>query len=93
MNQVTLYTQARLGHPGPQLHARARGTREKDVYSLLEYSEWSCELDTWQERLGHERATVPGIGRKFYRWRCTENLYIGVFYSTSTLRVCFTGSL
>ena len=31
---------------------------------LLEYSESSCELDTWQERLGHERATAPDVGRK-----------------------------
>jgi len=31
---------------------------------LLEYSESDCELDTWQEQLGHERATVPGARRK-----------------------------
>ena len=36
---------------------------------VLEYSESSCELDTWQERLRHERATTPGVGRKFYHWR------------------------
>jgi len=30
------------------------------LQKLLEYP----ELDTWQERLGHERATTPGIGRK-----------------------------
>ena len=58
---------------------------------MLEYPESSCELDTWQERLGHERAAIPGVGRKFYCWQCTENLCIGVFYSTSTLRVCFYG--
>ena len=34
------------------------------LQKLLEYPESSCELDTWQERLGHERATTPGIGRK-----------------------------
>ena len=37
---------------------------DKIESEMLEYSESSCELDTWQERLGHERATVPGAGRK-----------------------------
>jgi len=37
-------------------------------------------------RICHTAA--PGIGGNFYRWQCTENTYIGVFYSTSTLRVC-----
>ena len=51
---------------------------------VLEYSESSCELDTWQERLGYERATHRASEGNFYCWQCTENLYIVVFYITNT---------
>ena len=38
--------------------------------SLLEYLELRRELDTWQERLGYERAATPGIGGEIYHWQC-----------------------
>ena len=49
-----------------------RENKQQAVIAVLEYQESRCELDTWQERFGHERATTPGVGRKFYHWQCTD---------------------
>jgi len=42
------------------------------------------ELDTWQERLGHEKRSHRASGGTFTVGGCGENLYIEVFYITST---------
>ena len=57
--------------------------------SVLEYPELRRELDTWQERLGHERRSYRH--RKEHLPLAVQRKLIGVFYITSTLRVCFYG--
>ena len=60
---------------------------------MLEYPESSCELDTWQERLGHERATTPGIRRKILLLAVHRKLiYWSILHYKYTTRL-FTGSL
>ena len=60
---------------------------------MLEYSESSCELDTWQEQLGYERATTPSTGKKILLLAVHgKDIYRSILQYKYATRL-FTGSL